>query len=76
VRTTIDIDDDVLLLAKRLAQERAQSLGQVVSDLIRRGLRTSPRIAARPNAIPILSSKRAARPVTARDVGGLLESEH
>ena len=38
MRTTLDIDDDILLAAKDLARRRHASLGKVVSDLARTGL--------------------------------------
>ena len=37
-RTTIDIDDDVLLAARRLARRGRTSIGAVISDLARKGL--------------------------------------
>lgn len=39
MRTTIDMDEDILRVVKHLAQEREQSSGRVISDLIRQGLR-------------------------------------
>jgi CTP:molybdopterin cytidylyltransferase MocA len=38
MRTTLTLDDDVLELAARQAKLRGVSLGQAVSDLLRRGL--------------------------------------
>jgi hypothetical protein len=38
MRTTVNIDDDVLAMARRCARLRGESLGSVLSDLIRRGL--------------------------------------
>jgi hypothetical protein len=38
MRTTLDIDDDVLEAAKELAKAEKKTAGQVVSDLARRGL--------------------------------------
>lgn len=38
MRTTLSIDDDVLEAARKLAEARRPSVGQVVSDLMRRGL--------------------------------------
>lgn len=38
MRTTINLDDDVLLAAKDLARRDATSIGAVVSRLARRGL--------------------------------------
>lgn len=42
VRTTIDIDDDVLLAARRLARRDRTSIGAVISDLARKGLQGGP----------------------------------
>ena len=39
MRTTLAIDDDVMLHAKRLARERRISLGAAVSTLLREGIR-------------------------------------
>jgi len=38
MRTTLDIDDDVLLAAKELAAMRKTTAGQVISDLARQAL--------------------------------------
>ncbi len=38
MRTTLDIDDDVLVAAKELARQRNLSAGQVVSQLLRKVL--------------------------------------
>jgi hypothetical protein len=38
MRTTLDIDDDVLAAAKALAQRSKRSAGAVISELARRGL--------------------------------------
>ena len=45
MRTTLDIADDVLLAAKELARRERKSAGQVISDLARRGLNGSSRLA-------------------------------
>ena len=41
MRTTLDIDDDVLQAAKELAEAEHKSAGRVVSDLVRKAL-TAP----------------------------------
>jgi len=38
MRTTLDIDDDLVALAKQLADQRGVSMGNVISDLVRSGL--------------------------------------
>ena len=42
MRTTVNVDDDVLAGARSLAQEREISLGAALSELARRGLRARP----------------------------------
>jgi hypothetical protein len=39
MRTTLAIDDDVLVAAKAIAQQERRSVGEVVSELARRALR-------------------------------------
>lgn len=46
MRTTLDIDDDVLQAAKELAQREERTAGKVLSDLARRGLAAPPPAAA------------------------------
>lgn len=41
MRTTLDIDDDILAAAKELARAEGKTAGQVLSDLARRAL-TAP----------------------------------
>ena len=40
MRTTLNIDDDVLVAAKELAKQEGKTAGQVVSELARRALQT------------------------------------
>ncbi len=75
MRTTLDIDDDILAAARHLAQDRSQSPGRVLSDLARLALQPAPRRAATPGTIPILPRKPNARPVTMQAVKDLLEAE-
>ena len=38
MRTNLDIADDVLLVAKEIAQREKKSMGQVMSELVRKAL--------------------------------------
>jgi hypothetical protein len=40
VRTTLDIDDDVLRAAKELARREKKTAGKIISELVRRALGT------------------------------------
>ena len=42
MRTTINIEEDILLAAKALARRGGTSIGSVISDLARKGLNGSP----------------------------------
>jgi hypothetical protein len=75
MRTTVDLDEDVLRVAKDLARDRDHSLGRVLSDLARRGLRPAHQPVATRNGVPILSRKPGAKPVTSEIVKELLESD-
>jgi hypothetical protein len=45
MRTTLDIDDDVLQAAKERARREGSTAGKVISDLARRALTAPPRAA-------------------------------
>lgn len=51
MRTTVRIDDDVLQAAKSIAASHGRSLGEVLSELARRGLQ--PRPTARSGIVPV-----------------------
>jgi Arc/MetJ family transcription regulator len=53
VRTTLDIDDDVLAAAKAIARAQRKTAGAVVSELARKGLRRPAQPGAR-NGVPLL----------------------
>lgn len=71
MRTTIDLDDDILQAAKELAAGRGQTIGKVVSALARRGLAQAPGQApeALRNGVPLLAPRAAGAP---RPTAGLV----
>jgi len=60
VRTTLDLDDDLLEVAKRLAAQRRSTIGRVVSDLTRRAL-APVRFPKTRNGVLLFSPKPGAR---------------
>jgi len=50
MRTTLDIEDDVLQAAKELAQREGGTAGQVISTLARRGLAAPATPPGKPSA--------------------------
>ena len=60
MRTTLDIDDDVLRAAKELAQREGRTAGEVLSELARRGLTSPGERKRRPairGGVPVLPSR-------------------
>ena len=72
MRTTVNIDDDVLLAAKELARQRGVATGQVLSDLARRALSGVPQVTMR-NGVPVLPVQPGAGVVTPELVKRLLD---
>ena len=58
MRTTLDLDEDVLQAAKELATARGTTAGKVLSDLARKAL-TPPRTARTRNGVPLLPRRPA-----------------
>ena len=60
MRTTLELDDDLAHAAKQLARQRGTTLGQMVSRLMRQGLKPvdSPRIR---NGVPLFAPKPGAK---------------
>lgn len=52
MRTTLDLDGDVLAAARSIAAARKQTMGKVVSDLVRQSLATKLKKA--PSGLPRL----------------------
>lgn len=72
MRTTLSLDDDILDAARAIAQRRGVPIGEVVSELARRGL--SPALPAeRRNGIRLFPVREGAGPVTPEVVKALLE---
>ena len=73
MRTTIQIDEDVLEAARSIAAAEKQSIGKVVSDLARRGLRPDLRH-SRDKGFPTFRVSPDAAPITAEMVSRALEA--
>lgn len=74
VRTTLDIDDDVLQAAKELAGNRRKTTGKVLSDLARQALEPSGRQPIR-NGVRLLARRRRGRPKPTMDLVNRLRDE-
>ncbi|HET7412687.1 MAG TPA: CopG family transcriptional regulator [Pararhizobium sp.] len=70
MRTTLAIDDDVLVAAKAMAAQQGRSVGEVISELARGSLHP-PRPGGERNGIPLLSPRPGTPPVTIEIVNAL-----
>lgn len=75
MRTTVDLDEDVLATAREISRLSGKRLGDVLSDLARRGLQPSgePKIEEK-LGIPVLLHESSPIPVTPDLVRQLLDS--
>ena len=63
MRTSLQIDDDVYEEAQRLASSENRSVGEILSDLARRALRTES-FKTRDRELPTFSVPKDAPPIT------------
>ena len=73
MRTTVDLDPDVLQAARSLARSRRTSLGRVLSDLARGGL--APRREGSRKGFPVFRVSPDAAPLTSEAVARALDEE-
>lgn len=71
MRTTLEIEDDVLEVAKDLARHQCLSLGKAVSLLIRKGIQGPQKKEVHRNGLRIVTRSRNASPVTLEIVNQL-----
>jgi len=74
MRTTLDIDDDVMAAARSLAAQRRDSIGKVISDLARQTLMKRQKVTTR-SGVPLIPVKKDAPPVTMEMVNDLRDSD-
>jgi hypothetical protein len=70
MRTTLDLDDDVLLTVKELAALQGKTAGKVLSDLARKALQPTDKTRVR-NGVPLLPVRRGAPRLTMKRVNEL-----
>jgi aryl-alcohol dehydrogenase-like predicted oxidoreductase len=74
MRTTLNIDQDVLMAAREIASQRGVSVGKVLSGLARRAL-TRPMEGATRNGVPIFPRQPDAGIVTPELVNRLRDEQ-
>jgi hypothetical protein len=73
MRTTLNLEDELLRAVRSLAKERNESLGAVVSSLLRRTLRPEPELGYEQD-VPVFMVKENAPPITPEMVESALEN--
>ncbi len=59
MRTTLELDDDLVLVAKELAGRRKTTMGRIVSDMFRKALEPATAPAVR-NGVPLFTPIKGA----------------
>jgi hypothetical protein len=74
MRTTLDLDEDVLQAAKEIAANRRTTAGKVLSELARKGLATgkAPRVR---NGVPLMPRRPPGRPKPTMELVNRLRHE-
>jgi len=67
MRTTLNLGPEVMAAARQIAAARSKSIGEVISELARRGLEVRPSKASR-RGFPVFQIPQGARPLTLEDV--------
>lgn len=75
MRTTLEIDDDVLLAAKAFAEQRRITTGQALSQLARMALTKSKGQLERRNGVPLLPHRPGKRKVVTMELVNRLRDE-
>jgi hypothetical protein len=73
MRTTLEIDDDVVAAARELAGDERRSLGSVISELARRGL-TPARVEVSGH-LPVIRVPAGTPPITQEMVRRALDED-
>jgi hypothetical protein len=74
MRTTLDLDPDVLQAAKEIASVQGTTAGKVISDLVRKALEPASAATKIRNGVPLMPRRPAGSPpVTVKLVEDLLD---
>ena len=74
MRTTITLDDDVFEAAKGLAHASGKQLGQILSQLARRGLRAQAEVSTK-NGLPVFKVSPDAKIIPSNRAAELLADD-
>jgi hypothetical protein len=74
MRTTLDVDDDVLQAAKEIAANRGTTAGRVLSDLARKALEPTETVEVR-NGVPLMPRRPKGSPPLTMELVNRLRDE-
>jgi hypothetical protein len=74
MRTTLDIDDDVLQAARSVAAAEGKNIGKALSELARRGLAPRPQTRTR-SGFPVFETGPGDSPITLELVRDALDGD-
>ena len=75
MRTTVTLDDDVFQVVQALAKASEKRIGKVLSDLVRRALRTDAKSTKRRSGLPVFKVAPDARMIPSSRASRLLSDE-
>lgn len=75
MRTTLDLDDDILESTKMLANTQGNTVGQVISDLVRFALQQRSIRPSMRNGVPLFVPKPGAQPPDMHLVNALRDEQ-
>lgn len=75
MRTTIDIDDDLLTAIRELAAAEGSTMGTVLSRLVRKGLEPPPRKYQIRNGVPVIPAVPGQPPLTMEMVNAVRDGD-
>ena len=67
MRTTLALDPDIMSAARQIAAAKSKSIGEVISELARRGLEARAKVGTR-HGFPVFQVSSGAAPLTPEDV--------
>jgi hypothetical protein len=73
MRTTVNLDPDIFDIVKSLAAQRRESIGAVLSDLVRKSLKGESEPERTRNGVLLFPVKGRSKPVTPELIRELLE---
>ncbi len=60
MRTTLDLDEDIVLVAKQIARQRGTTAGRVISEFVRDAMQPKSGAKLR-NGVPLFTPKKGAK---------------